>query len=30
MPTNDKRRKIAAELREENERLNRELMEAMR
>lgn len=30
MPTNDERRKIAAELREENERLNRELMEAMR
>ena len=30
MPTNDERRKIAAELREENERLNRELAEAMR
>ncbi len=30
MPTNDERRKIAAELREENERLNRELIEAMR
>ena len=30
MPTNDERRKIAAELREENERVNRELMEAMR
>lgn len=30
MPTNDERRKIAAELREENERLNSELMEAMR
>lgn len=29
MPTNDERRKIAAELREENERLNRELSDAL-